>query len=219
LFIRTKIKYTEKLNITATKASWPSYTKRHKIMQTDAPAGQSLLGDHYTASEPVDRIAIGLEFGTKSCSMAFGFGLDGSELPSIIMDWPGTASRYGTPFVPTVIAYDEKADKKFLWGAQVDQRCDGVMGANPYQPSQSDRFEKTKNQLIKLRKDSVHVAADFIGAMWEHALLYIKSRILAEYFLLCQKQFVLSFPYNCLEQAEYEILRVSSEGAPGKQVH
>ena len=45
-----------------------------------------------------------------------------------------------------------------------------------------------------LPKDPVNVAADFIGAVYKHALSVIASSGVKEYFELCQKEFVLSVP-------------------------
>jgi hypothetical protein len=49
-----------------------------------------------------------------------------------------------------------------------------------------------KSDLKKLPKAPVMVAADFIGALYQHALKEISGEVPKSYMELCQKQFVLS---------------------------
>lgn len=51
-----------------------------------------------------------------------------------------------------------------------------------------------RKNLKKLPKDPVSVAADFIGAIYRHALSEIENTVPTKYFQLCQKEFVLSVP-------------------------
>lgn len=51
-----------------------------------------------------------------------------------------------------------------------------------------------RKNLKKLPKDPVSVAADFIGAIYRHALSEIESAVPTKYFKRCQKEFVLSVP-------------------------
>lgn len=45
-----------------------------------------------------------------------------------------------------------------------------------------------------LPKDPVDVAADFIGAIYKHALTIIEAAGVRDYFKYCQKDFVLTVP-------------------------
>lgn len=51
-----------------------------------------------------------------------------------------------------------------------------------------------KRNLKDLPKDAVLVAADFIGAIYGHALSKIENAVVSDYYNLCQKEFVLSVP-------------------------
>lgn len=50
------------------------------------------------------------------------------------------------------------------------------------------------NDRKALPKDPVDVAADFIGAVYKHALSVIESSGVKDYFQLCEKEFILSVP-------------------------
>jgi hypothetical protein len=48
------------------------------------------------------------------------------------------------------------------------------------------------SDLKRLGKPAVEVAADFIGAMYKHAMMKIESKVPSDYLAICQKQFVLT---------------------------
>lgn len=95
--------------------------------------------------------------------------------------------------------YDERDPSKFKWGGQVNWRDPAVHGVklllDPDQPMPkylpTSSFTTDRNALPK---DPVDVAADFIGAVYKHALSVIASSGVKEYFELCEKEFVLSVP-------------------------
>ncbi|KAI9647988.1 hypothetical protein NHQ30_002616 [Ciborinia camelliae] len=143
-----------------------------------------------------DQIVIALDFGTTFSGIAYAFPND--DKPDIIPinDWPGLEG-HKHPKVPTIISYDSQVGG-FTWGAQkhTDQTIQGIkLLLDPGQVMPS--YVPTSNQkadLARLGKPAVDVAADYICAMYKHAVVQIKSRIPAEYFEMCQKQFVLSVP-------------------------
>lgn len=49
-----------------------------------------------------------------------------------------------------------------------------------------------KRDLKKLPKSPINVAADYIGAVYQHALTEIAKQVPNSYMSLCQKIFVLS---------------------------
>lgn len=117
------------------------------------------------------------------------------------------------PKVPTLIQYDEKDSTKFKWGGQVDWRDPAVRGVKllldasqpwPAHLSHSS-FEKHRKSLPKAPVD---VAADFIGAIYKHALTVIQGETLREYFDLCDKEFVLSVPAVWSDKAKDLTLKV-----------
>ncbi|KAK3378394.1 Hsp70 family protein-like protein [Podospora didyma] len=96
------------------------------------------------------------------------------------------------PKLPTVISYDPNDFTKFKWGGHVDWRSDA-------------------SDLKKLPKDAVDVAADFIGAICNHALSKIEASVPRDYFLMCQKQFVLSVPAVWSDKAKDTTLRAAKK--------
>lgn len=97
------------------------------------------------------------------------------------------------------MSYDKNNPTKFKWGGQVDWRDPSVHGVklllDPDQPKPiylpASSFKKDRKDLPK---SPVDVAADFIGAMYQHAISIIESSVIREYFKLCHKDFVLSVP-------------------------
>lgn len=49
-----------------------------------------------------------------------------------------------------------------------------------------------KHDLRKLPKPAIDVAADFISAIYKHALTEISKEVPDDYMAICQKEFVLS---------------------------
>lgn len=118
------------------------------------------------------------------------------------------------PKVPTLVGYDPKDPTKFRWGGQVDWRNNAVHGVklllDPSQPRPMYLpTTNVKTELKKLPKDPVDVAADFMGAIYSHALSKIESTRIKDYFNMCQKQFVLSVPAVWSDAAKDKTLRVS----------
>ncbi|KAF5572993.1 Hsp70 family heat shock protein [Fusarium pseudoanthophilum] len=150
-----------------------------------------------------DRIIIALDFGTTYSGVAYCFASSSDVKP--IVDWLGLEGRT-QPKVPTVIAYDPDDTSEFKWGGQLSWRDDHVQGVKllldpkqtrpPYLPSTN-----VKSEMKKLPKGAVDVAADFIGAMYSHALERIESRVPRGYIDLCEKTFVLSVPAVWSEKA------------------
>lgn len=52
------------------------------------------------------------------------------------------------------------------------------------------------------------MAADFIGAMYKHALSVAESSVLRDYFNMCEKEFVLSVPAAWSDKAKDLTLKV-----------
>lgn len=120
---------------------------------------------------------------------------------------------YRQPKIPTLIIYDENDPSKFKWGGQVNWRDPAVHGVklllDPDQPRPkylpSSSFEDGRDALPK---DPVDVAADFIRAIYEHAISVAESSVVREYFQMCQKDFVLSVPAVWSDKAKDLTLKV-----------
>ncbi|OTA93248.1 hypothetical protein M434DRAFT_11786 [Hypoxylon sp. CO27-5] len=174
------------------------------------------LNDHAIASESDDRIIIALDFGTTFSGIAYAFNSPGKK-PEVspILDWPGLEG-HRQPKVPTLISYDPHDSTKFKWGGQVDWRSEAVQGVklllDPDQPQPIYLpTTNTKGELKKLPKDPVDIAADFIGAIYKHALSKIESAAVKDYFEFCQKQFVLSVPAVWSDKAKDRTLRAAKQ--------
>lgn len=124
---------------------------------------------------------------------------------------------YREPKVPTLILYDENDPSKFKWGGQVTWRDPAVHGVKllldpaqkkpEYLPATS--FETDRNALPK---DPVDVAADFIGAMYNHALSVAGSSVIRDFFDMCEKEFILSVPAVWSDKAKDLTLKVELRG-------
>lgn len=111
--------------------------------------------------------------------------------------------------------YDEKDPSKFKWGGQVNWRDPAVRGVKllldpdqkrpAYFPASS--FEQ---QPGKPSKDADDIAADFIGAVYKHALSVVKGAGLQEYMNFCQKDFILSVPASWSDKAKDLTLKAST---------
>ncbi|KAI1084122.1 actin-like ATPase domain-containing protein [Whalleya microplaca] len=169
-----------------------------------------------TSYESEDRVIIALDFGTTFSGVAYAFCNPGKKAEVIpILDWPGQKG-YRQPKIPTVILYDPDDLTKFQWGGQVGWRTESVQGVKLLlDPDQQRPFYlptgNIKNEIKKLPKEPLDVAADFIGAIYNHALSKIESASVKEYFQLCQKQFVLSVPAVWSDKAKDKTLRAAKK--------
>jgi hypothetical protein len=71
-----------------------------------------------------------------------------------------------------------------------------------------------KSDLRQLGKPAVDVAADFIGAMYQHAMLKIESKMPKEYLDMCQKKFVLTVPAVWSDKAKDATKKVDPSMIP-----
>ena len=116
------------------------------------------------------------------------------------------------PKVPTVICYDPQDRRNFTWGGQ-RHKSEAVQGVKLLlDPDQSRPIylpESTaKSDFRQLGKPAVDVAADFIGAMYRHAMSKIESKMPKEYLDMCQKKFVLTVPAVWSDKAKDATMKV-----------
>jgi hypothetical protein len=107
------------------------------------------------------------------------------------------AEGESVPKIPTQINYDPNDKTKFSWGASVDRMSSNIVGVKLLlDPSQERPLYlptgNAKRDLKKLPKTPVEIAADFIGAIYQHALTEIAKEVPESYMSICQKVFVLS---------------------------
>lgn len=169
-----------------------------------------------TADLAEDRLVIALDFGTTFSGVAYAFNTPGKKAEVVsIMDWPGLQG-FQQPKVPTLILYDEKDPSKFKWGGQVDWRDPAVHGVklllDPDQPKPAYLpIASLKDDIKRLPKDPVNVAADFLGAIYKHALTKIESAGVRDYFNFCEKEFILSVPAVWSDKAKDLTLKAAKK--------
>lgn len=117
------------------------------------------------------------------------------------------------PKVPTLILYNENDPSQFKWGGEVHWRDPAVHGVklllDPDQPKPEYLPESSfKNDRNRLPKDPVDVAADFLGAIYKHALTTIEASGISGYFQFCQKEFILTVPAVWSDKAKDLTLKV-----------
>ncbi|CVK84249.1 related to hsp70 protein [Fusarium proliferatum] len=163
-----------------------------------------------------DRVIIALDFGTTYSGVAYCF-CNPSSKPEVrpIIDWVGLEGRT-QPKVPTAILYDPRDSRNFKWGGQLTWRDDHVQGVKllldpkqtrpSYLPSSSANLEKRR-----LPKDVVDVVADFMKAMYEHALEKIASKVPRDYLDLCEKSFVLTVPAVWSDKAKEKTIQAAKK--------
>ncbi|RBA12608.1 hypothetical protein FPRO05_04058 [Fusarium proliferatum] len=163
-----------------------------------------------------DRVIIALDFGTTYSGVAYCF-CNPSSKPEVrpIIDWVGLEGRT-QPKVPTAILYDPRDSRNFKWGGQLTWRDDHVQGVKllldpkqtrpSYLPSSSANREKRR-----LPKDVVDVVADFMKAMYEHALEQIASKVPRDYLDLCEKSFVLTVPAVWSDKAKEKTIQAAKK--------
>ncbi|KAF5561842.1 Hsp70 family heat shock protein [Fusarium phyllophilum] len=169
-----------------------------------------------TTLDTKDRIIIALDFGTTYSGVAYCF-CSSSGKPDVVpvVDWLGLEGRT-QPKVPTAILYEPKDSTKFKWGGQVNWRDDHVRGVKLLLDPQQTRpaylpSSNFKSEMKKLPKDVIDVAADFMGAMYNHALEKIATRVPRGYLDLCQKDFVLSVPAVWSDMAKESTMQAAQK--------
>ncbi|KAG4434043.1 hypothetical protein IFR05_010465 [Cadophora sp. M221] len=158
-----------------------------------------------------DKLVVALDFGTTYSGIAYAFANVPKPDVVSIMDWPGIEGL-AQPKVPTVICYGGSSTKEATWGAQ-KHTGDVVQGLklllDPDQLRPLYLSESTaKTDLKRLGKPAVDVAADFISAIYKHAMKKIESSIPSAYLMMCQKEFVLTVPAVWSDRAKDTTLKV-----------
>jgi molecular chaperone DnaK (HSP70) len=145
--------------------------------------------------DPNEKLVIALDFGTTFSGIAFCFLNQRDAKIASILNWPG-AEGQSVPKIPTLIRYDPETNG-FAWGASVNRMDNTIMGVKLMLDPQQGRpvylpTEDIGQDISTLPKPPMHIAADFIKAIYQHALSEISKQVPAEYLAMCQKQFVLS---------------------------
>ncbi|KAG5977071.1 hypothetical protein E4U56_000475 [Claviceps arundinis] len=164
----------------------------------------------FAARERDEKLIIALDFGTTYSGVAYCFANQTNAVPKAILDWPDQG--LSAPKIPTIIEYTEK--EGFRWGASVDRLKGGIVGVKLLLDPTQERplYLPTKNvdqELKSLPKKPFEVAADFIQAIYEHALQDIAKTIPKAYMDMCDKEFVLSVPAVWSDAAKNATLKAA----------
>ncbi|KAH7175320.1 hypothetical protein EDB81DRAFT_769600 [Dactylonectria macrodidyma] len=160
-----------------------------------------------------DKLIIALDFGTTYSGIAYCFTNQRDCTPISIKNWPG-AESLDAPKIPTVIRYDKDDPKSFTWGTTSNNNNDGIVGVKLLLDPKQEvpiylKASNIKAELKKLPKPPVEVTADFIGAMYEHAISEISKQFSKNYVDLCHKEYVLSVPAVWSDSAKDATLKAA----------
>ncbi len=152
------------------------------------------------ASGSEEKLIVALDFGTTYSGVAFCFVNRRDTNVVSVLDWPG-AEGESKPKIPTLLNYSHQDTSEFAWGALVDRMSDNIVGVKLLlDPTQERPFYlpvgNIKRAIKNLPKQPVDIAADFIGAIYQHALKQISKEVPRDYMAICKKQFVLSGNYT-----------------------
>ena len=129
--------------------------------------------------EDGDKLVIGVDFGTTYGGVAYLFtGVEKPE-PIPITEWPGGLSK---PKAPTISRYEKNSPQTFTWGYElahttIDGKVEGIkLLLDPGQPKPLYVPQSNiKAELKRLGKPPIDVAADYISALYKHALSKIEA--------------------------------------------
>ncbi|SPO06373.1 uncharacterized protein DNG_09062 [Cephalotrichum gorgonifer] len=146
-----------------------------------------------------DSLIVALDFGTTFSGIAYSFSTDTEKIYTIT-EWPGAEARI-VPKTPTAIWYAPHTYESFDWGYDVDMSIADKITALKllFDPGQRrpyplpDNFAET--EIAKLPKPVVDVAADYMEAIFKHAMEEIEVDSVDPSFVDCfQKKFILTVP-------------------------
>lgn len=174
---------------------------------------QRMLENFNIADDEDDnKLVIGLDFGTTYSGIAYLF--TGTEKPqsNAITEWPGGANR---PKVPTLILYNKASAPPYTWGYELENSLDAnkIVGIklllDPDHPKPLYVPQtNTKAELQRLGKSAVDVAADYIAAIYKHALSKIEAAWPEDFIKKVPKKFVLSVPAVWSDKAKDSTMQV-----------
>ncbi|EPE33223.1 Actin-like ATPase [Glarea lozoyensis ATCC 20868] len=161
-----------------------------------------------------DRLIVGFDFGTTFSGVAFAFNSGDKPDVHSIVDWPGIEG-FPQPKVPTIIKYDDSDKSKFTWGAQT-HAANPIVGIKllldpsqprpPYLPDSN-----AQDDLDEIGKPAVTVAADYLAALYKHAMERIKTSVPTDYLAKCKKEYVLSVPAVWSDKAKDLTLKAAKQ--------
>ncbi|KAG6141552.1 hypothetical protein E4U38_006670 [Claviceps purpurea] len=167
----------------------------------------------FAAGGREEKLIIALDFGTTYSGVAYCFANQTDAKPVAIMKWPGNRG-ISAPKIPTVIEYSEEEPTGFRWGASASKARGGIVAIKLLLDPEQEKplylsANNTRKQLKFLPKKPVEIAADFIRAIYEHALGEISTAVPKAYMDICRKEFVLSVPAVWSDAAKNATLKAA----------
>ncbi|KAH6884874.1 hypothetical protein B0T10DRAFT_550765 [Thelonectria olida] len=166
-----------------------------------------------TSNHSQDKLIIALDFGTTYSGIAYCFTNQRDCTPISVKNWPGADSP-DAPKIPTLIRYKKDNPDEFEWGAKLSNQSDGIVGVKLLLDPKQERplYFRSKNikkDLKDLPKSPVQITADFLGAIYNHALSEISKKFSKNYVDLCHKEYVLSVPAVWTDAAKDSTLKAA----------
>ncbi|KAL7936393.1 hypothetical protein V8C35DRAFT_295382 [Trichoderma chlorosporum] len=160
-----------------------------------------------------DRLIIALDFGTTYSGIAYAFSNDKIGLPVSIDNWPGEEGRRPVK-IPTLVHYDSSDSNKFSWGAKAGTSTGRVAAVklllDPSQPRPKYLPDlDVEGEISKLPKPPLQIVADFIGAIYKHAISEMEKKLSAEYIASYPKDYVMTVPAVWSDAAKNATLRAA----------
>ncbi|KAG6218859.1 hypothetical protein E4U50_008121 [Claviceps purpurea] len=167
----------------------------------------------FASREREEKLIIALDFGTTYSGVAYCFANQTNAKPIAIMKWPGNRG-ISAPKIPTIIEYTEEDPRGFRWGASVNKQNGGIIAIKLLLDPNQQRplylpAKQIEEELKSLPKSPLEIAADFIGAIYAHALEEISSSVPKAYMDMCHKEFVLSVPAVWSDAAKNATLKAA----------
>ncbi|KAK6856748.1 hypothetical protein PG995_006935 [Apiospora arundinis] len=164
------------------------------------------------------KVVIAFDFGTTYSGVSYAYRKPGAS-PTAIIRWPGDSGRVLTDVkVPTIIAYTGPTD--FKWGYQVKPGDKSIVGIKLLLDPDQDKpsylpGSGKKTSLRNLPKPAVDVAADYIGAVYNHALGKIRESSVGNFFDKCEREVILTVPAVWSDKAKNLTLQAATKAGLG----
>ncbi|KAI9765090.1 MAG: hypothetical protein M1840_007797 [Geoglossum simile] len=169
-----------------------------------------------------DKLIIGLDFGTTYTGVSYVFTTDPTKI-RVIRKWEGeyksgrndTSKGYdiegGEPGVIKGIKLGLDPSKREFWKkarTTIDASVNAIV-----QPQITVEDEKAR-----LRKSTIDIVADYIGAVYEHAMSQILKDAMSSYVTSLKKEFTVTVPAIWSEEAKTATLQAARKAHTDFQV-
>ncbi|KAK1760334.1 hypothetical protein QBC47DRAFT_3712 [Echria macrotheca] len=177
------------------------------------------------------KLIIGIDFGTTFTGIAYGLTSDPTNI-KIVKKWPGIQGRNDIVKIPTTIQYGSVNDNNikdvdFVWGYKIKDNAERVirgfkLGLDPAKRgfwtkavgiSEDDDMmlfheETTMVEMERLYRSTVQIVADYLGAVYKHAIAKIAKDEMTGVLEL-PRQFVITVPAIWSDQAKTATLNAA----------